>query len=217
MKKLLIAALLLLGVCFICASCSCDGEVTVMFDSHTDIEIPSQTVPVGEKVTMPDAELQRDGYAFVGWFNGDKAWDFDKDTVSEDTVISAKWESYLSYEMIGNIEAESVRDLFMAEEQDCLIVTGCAFDVENVVIPTEYNGKRVIGILRQAFADRKFLRTVYIPDTVVSVGEDAFYGCSVLETIVYGAPSIPSRFNEDFDVSLRVDGVEYRHRFFYEN
>lgn len=212
MKKLLISVLLLLGICFVCASCSCDSEVTVMFDSHTDIKIPSQTVSVGEKVTMPDVVLERDGYTFVGWFNGDKAWDFEKNTVSEDTIISAKWESYLSYEVIGNIELKSVRELFMAEEQDCLIVTGCDFDVENVVIPKEYNGKRVIGILRQAFADRRNLKTVYIPDTVVSVGEDAFYGCTSVTEIRCGAPSLPSRWNEDFDVVLRDDGIEYRHK-----
>ena len=217
MKKLLISVLLLLGVCFACASCSCDSEVTVMFDSHTDIEIPSQTVMAGEKVTMPDVVLERDGYAFVGWFNGDKMWDFDKDTVSEDMIISAKWESYLSYEVIGNIESESVRSLFSEDEQDCLIVTGCDFSVSNVVIPTEYNGKKVVGILRQAFADRKFLRTVYIPDTVVSVGEDAFYGCTALDTIVLGASTLPDRFNEDFDVLQRIDEVEYRHRVFYGN
>ena len=217
MKKLLISVLLLLGICFICASCSCDSEVTVMFDSHTDIEIPSQTVMAGEKVTVPDVVLERDGYAFVGWFNGDKMWDFDKDTVSEDMIISAKWESYLSYEVIGNIELESVRSLFSEEEQDCLIVTGCDFGVANVTIPKEYNGKRVIAILRHAFADRTTLKNVYVPDTVVSVGEDAFYGCTSLDAIVFGASALPSRWNEDFDVVLRDGDIEYRHKVYYVN
>ena len=32
------------------------------------------------------------GYNFLGWYNGDVAWDFANDTVTEDVTLVAKWE-----------------------------------------------------------------------------------------------------------------------------
>ena len=64
---------------------------TVTFDDGSD----TTKVPVdyGHKVTKPDNPA-KDGYKFGGWFT-DKActtaWDFDKDTVTKDVTLYAKW------------------------------------------------------------------------------------------------------------------------------
>ena len=53
----------------------------------------SQTVYEGDKVTKP-ADPTADGWTFVGWCKEEacrNAWDFDKDTVTGNTTLYAKW------------------------------------------------------------------------------------------------------------------------------
>lgn len=38
----------------------------------------------------------KDGYRLVGWFYGDREWNFDTDTVTEDMVLTAHWEEVRS-------------------------------------------------------------------------------------------------------------------------
>ena len=51
-----------------------------------------------------------------------------------------------------------------------------------VTIPEEIDGHPVISIAGNAFRDKKF-SSVSLPDTVVRIGEEAFYGCSDLSSV----------------------------------
>lgn len=66
--------------------------VTVEFDANYDgaPEIPSQTVVMGETITEPTIEIP-EGKVLVGWFNGDKQFDFETGVV-EDMTLVAKWD-----------------------------------------------------------------------------------------------------------------------------
>lgn len=53
-------------------------------------------VAYGEKLTKPESDPTKDMtvdkvYTFDGWYNGDKKWDFETDTVSGDTTLVAKF------------------------------------------------------------------------------------------------------------------------------
>ncbi len=48
-----------------------------------------------------------------------------------------------------------------------------------IVIPTEHDGQAVVAIADGAFADNKYIKSVYIPSTVYKIGKGAFGGCSV--------------------------------------
>ena len=64
----------------------------VTFDSNGGSAVESQKVDYRAKVTKP-AEPTREGYHFMGWFNGDKEWNFDEDTMGAgDMTLTAKWE-----------------------------------------------------------------------------------------------------------------------------
>ena len=65
---------------------------TVNFDSAGGTAVESQTVVEGEIVAKP-SDPEKDDYRFIGWFYGDKKWDFDNDTVSNNITLTAKWEN----------------------------------------------------------------------------------------------------------------------------
>ena len=92
LKKFL-CLFLLLAVVFATASCAkiSFGKkyYTVTFNTDGGSEVASQTVKSGEKATAP-ADPTKEGYTFVGWYNGDIKWDFEI-PVSENTTLVARW------------------------------------------------------------------------------------------------------------------------------
>lgn len=66
---------------------------TVTFNTDGGDAVDPQTVTEGGKVTKPE-DPEKSGSTFDGWYKEDTfatAWDFDNDTVTEDTTIYAKW------------------------------------------------------------------------------------------------------------------------------
>ena len=79
---------------------------TVSFFGTVD-DIEPQTVEYGNKAEKPeDPEIE--GYAFLGWFNGQAEYDFDK-AVTEDLLLVAKWgKTYsITYILNGGINSEN--------------------------------------------------------------------------------------------------------------
>ena len=73
---------------------------TVNFYTDTDSSSPMTSSPVKKngKVTKPEFDPTKDGYAFGGWFKDadySKRWDFDKDKVTADTDLYALWLSFV--------------------------------------------------------------------------------------------------------------------------
>jgi len=71
------------------AACK-EESYTVSFDSVGGSAVESVSVLPGEKVTAPAAPT-KDGYVFMGWYNGTTVWNFDTDTVDADLTLMAKW------------------------------------------------------------------------------------------------------------------------------
>lgn len=181
MKKILVLALCLLAV-FAFASCGKEDEekngtkgIVVKFETYTDMLVSAQVVENGGKLKEPTEIPERAGYTFLGWYNGEKKWDFNSDTVTtEGIVLTAKWDWYLTVIPITDENGKETNEMQ---------VVGCDFDVEHAVIPETYNGKRITRI-HWAFAENKRLKSVVIPNTVVSISESAFASCKSLESIV---------------------------------
>ena len=51
----------------------------------------------------------RKGYTLIGWFNGDKPWDFERDTVSQAMTLVAKWEP-ISYTIDYDLGGGKIKD-----------------------------------------------------------------------------------------------------------
>ena len=67
-----------------------NGLIDVTFDFINGSEAYSYVAESGSLITPPD-EPQKKGLEFAGWYNGKVKWDFEKDTVSEDVTLTAKW------------------------------------------------------------------------------------------------------------------------------
>lgn len=63
---------------------------TVTFDSNGGSAVNPQTVNYGAKATKP-TDPTRDGYAFLGWYNGNTAFDFDT-PITDAITLTAKWQ-----------------------------------------------------------------------------------------------------------------------------
>ena len=189
MKKfLLLLSLSLILLALFGCSCEKEEKFTVKFTTYTDVAIEKQEIIMDGLVAEPNDPMERAGYRFLGWYNGLKKWNFEKDTVTENITLTAKWEKYLSYMPAG-------------DGSDGLWVVGCDFDVENVVIPREYSKKQITGI-NMGFTDRKNIKTIVIPSSVTYISASSFAGCDSLTTIYCEAESMPS----GWEVSL--DGYE---------
>ena len=59
-------------------------------------------------------------------------------------------------------------------------VSGYVGEPTNVIIPMQYKGKPVISIQENAFLNCSSIISVFVPETVTSIGDRAFYGCKNL-------------------------------------
>lgn len=177
----LLAVFLILSILFFWFTCDVEKEegnekgeaVTVSFETYVDTKVNSQKIAKDSYAIEPQVTLKRAGYTFVGWYDGQKKWDFERDRVTKSITLTAKWEKYLSF-----VEA--------TDGSGGVWVAGCNFDIEEVVIPDTYNGKRVTGI-HWAFATRDKIKSIVIPDTVTYISANAFNRCASLESIVIPA------------------------------
>ena len=68
-------------------------------------------------------------------------------------------------------------------ESDRAVITKCDENAEEVVIPSEIEGKPVTEIGESAFQACESLTRVTIPDTVQTLGKYVFWGCTKLQDV----------------------------------
>ena len=69
-----------------------DAETfTVRFDAFGVAEYDDLTVEEYGFATRPANDPEREGYEFLGWYNGDEEWNFSGDEVTSDVTLTAKW------------------------------------------------------------------------------------------------------------------------------
>lgn len=72
-----------------------DELFTVKFESDGGSAVNAVTVKSGEKIPEPKSPVKatlEKQYAFKGWYYQNKKWDFENDVVTENIVLTAKWE-----------------------------------------------------------------------------------------------------------------------------
>ena len=164
-----------------------DGaEKTVSFVTYTDKKISSQRVKQGQLLSAPTVALERPGHRFLGWYDGEKKWDFATDKVTKDMELRAKWDRYFHFVSLEDEDLQPTLKNAFPEGSDGLVITGCKNDVVNVDLPSSYNGKTVLG-LYFAFSGNKTVKNIKLPSTLTYIGGESFKGCAELESIVIPA------------------------------
>lgn len=75
---------------------------TVTFDSSGGSEVQSITNIESDSLINSPNEPTRENYTFDGWYYNNKLWDFEKDKVSENLTLTAKWTSVYAKFNYGN-------------------------------------------------------------------------------------------------------------------
>lgn len=102
----------------------------------------------------------------------------------------------------GESKAEQVKYLWEVNPDGDVVITGTkGYEyVTELVIPEKIDGKNVVGIGENAFVDNLLLESVFVPHTVVSVHDRAFWETVALKEI---------RVATDNPAYAAVDGVLY--------
>ena len=95
-----------------------------------------------------------------------------------------------------NVKASSDEDtdenpqglqFYLQDDGTYIVSCGDAKYLSNIVIPATYKGGAVVGIDNNAFSSCYNLTSVVIPDSVTSISDSAFSGCTELEEIYFNA------------------------------
>ncbi len=162
-----------------------ENRLNVIFDTDGAGDIPAQTVAKGRKAIQPVAPT-KEGFEFLGWFNGDTAWDFGTDTVTENVTLTARWKKTITY-------SEGL--VYKNNGNNTCSVTGIGTCTDTCLIIPEVSpdGLKVTAIAASAFRGQPFT-SVVIPSSVTSIGSAAFENCNHLTSITL--PFIGSKKDE---------------------
>lgn len=71
--------------------CTYNGEYcTVYFSTDGESAVNEQVVVPGQKAAIPSSPV-KDGYRFIGWYDGEKLYDFNSPVI-KDITLTAKWD-----------------------------------------------------------------------------------------------------------------------------
>ena len=115
---------------------------SVTFDSDGGSEVNTQFVLEGGKTNEPISPI-RDGYTFLGWYIGDRKFDFDN-MIYQNIKLEAKWENNLGGDMMeDNEEQEDGND---DNKTDSSQIDNPSDNNENMNKPTTSDKVNITGI-----------------------------------------------------------------------
>ena len=194
-------------------------ENKVIFDSMGGSKVEEQTVECGELAKKPAEDPTREGYTFKGWYTNKECtnvFDFDKDSIKEETTLYAKWEKNSSTKPAKPTTATKpatkpaakpvikknqkvtrgkyIYKVTSVTKKQTGNVQICGFakgkKAATIAIPSTItiNGKKfkVTSIAPKAFFKNKTAKKVVIGNNVKVVGTKAFYNAKKLQTITIG-------------------------------
>ena len=124
------------------------------------------------------------------WLNGLKGND-GRGIVKTEIINGHLWITYsddldtpvdLGSISISNAEGTDGLEYYPLPDGTYGVKVGNALYLENIVIPSVYNGKTVTTIMENGFEAMRNLKTITIPNSITTIEKYAFSDCTVLET-----------------------------------
>lgn len=172
----------------------------VTFDSDGGSKVDKQRVIENEKATEPKTPT-RDGYKFLGWYNGDKKYDF-KTKVTKDITLKASWEKVIQYTVTFNkdngsaVETKLVNSGEKVPKPTNPIKDGYTFSMW-LLNNSEFNFDTPITKDITLTAMYTALKKYVV--TFDSAGGSSVYSQYVYENNRVTRPNDPTKDNNDFD------------------
>ena len=162
-------------------------NATATFTCTNDSEhVDTLTATVTDKVTTP-ATCTTDGekdYTATVTFNNQTYTDVKTVTV-EKTGHNISDNSCVN---CGQPASEGLDMVLISEGEYTVSGIGTCTDTE-ILIPTTYNGLPVVSVEASAFLNNTAITSVVLPDSITSIGENAFNGCESLTSVTFGKNS----------------------------
>ena len=135
-----------------------------------------------------DVEILRTGYTFGGWFTDEKLQKQYNDTVKENLILYAYWK-----------EENKPTDFEYTINGDNCSIQKYIGTSTKCVIPEYIGGKEVVTIKDTSFCNNTSIESITIPNSVTTIGRDAFWGCNSLKTICCETESKPVDWNNGWN------------------
>lgn len=162
-------------------------NATATFTCTNDSEhVDTLTATIKDEVTTP-ATCTTDGekdYTATVTFNNQTYTDVKTVTV-EKTGHSISDNSCV---YCGQPASEGLAMVLISEGEYTVSGIGTCTDTE-ILIPTTYNGLPVVSVEASAFLNNTAITSVVLPDSITSIGENAFNGCESLTSVTFGKNS----------------------------
>ena len=205
MKIKRITALLLVCAFAVLSLLSCNGDTQQTDESQTIYHTATFNFSNGDapySVSVADGELvsppippERENYIFNGWKKNGTAWDFSSSGVFADVDFVAQW-----------IDASTLFG-YSANGDGTITVTEYKGALDEIRIPEIISGMKVTALGEKVFigfADNNST-LISLPETLTSIGNSAFEGCSELKISVLG--KISSLGERAFDGCVLLSDV----------
>lgn len=168
------------------------GEWTVTTQPDCETE--------GERTRACSACLQTESESIdaVGHSWGTWANEGDIHTRTCENCGTADRQAHTFQNGLCSVCGEPEVELRLASTGGYYLVVGLGHsDGSDVVIPSEYNGISVSVINTRALNEEDSLQSIYIPASVQTIGQSAFWGSSNLKTVTFESGSLLSRIYAD--------------------
>jgi hypothetical protein len=150
---------------------------TITFNANGGVGGTTVTQAAGTTLTAPT--VTREGYTFVKWEPAVPAT-----TPATNATYTAQWK-------LTTVDLRSLEVTENAKKKQATI-KGCYQQISGYLeIPPEINGNTVVAIADGAFKGQTKLTKVTLPNTITSIGKDAFAGCSNLDVNAIKMPNQP--------------------------
>ena len=140
---------------------------TLRFETNGGTKAADQTLSAGDEFVLP--ATIRTGYDLKGWYTDEiltDVWAEGNTMPSHDLTLYARWRCV--------DDSAPIVPFTFDEVEDGLTITGFTGDFSLVEIPETINGQTVTRIADYAFAGNSYIQEVQLPQTVTSIGENAF-------------------------------------------
>lgn len=152
--------------------------------------------------------------SIVGWFNASDGTEvvFDRDGATGDEspdksyFIYTDATIYIKWEVRENV-SDGLVFRMMSDGSGYVLASGLTANVDEsgaVIVPSYYEGLPVLEVADNAFANMTSLKRLVLPETVKTIGNNAFGGCVNLENLTILATEPPTVSKTDIDNLRRL-------------